>query len=219
MKPYSLFSWLERTWTRRWVLSLGLLMAAGAQAQTFASTETPDSFISKLTNHLLDVVKADPALRAGDIPKINALVNTQVMPHVNFERMTASAVGPMWRQATPAQRQQLTEEFKILLVRSYAGALAQIKDQKVVVKKPRYAATDTEVLVRTEVRGSAEPLPIEYRLEKTTAPGGWRIYNLNVLGVWLVETYRSQFGSIASANGLDGLITTLRSRNNQAAAK
>ena len=202
-------------WTQLVVVQCALLlMAPLAQAQALNAKDTPDAFIGKLSSHLLELVKADPALRAGDLVKINALVNDKVMPHVNFERMTASAVGPAWRQASPDQRKQLIEEFKGLLIRSYSGALSQVKDQKLVVKRSRFSPEDTEVVVRTEVVGGNEPIPIEYRLEKATDHvAGWRIFNLNVMGVWLVETYRSQFGPIINAKGVDGLIKTLHDRN------
>jgi phospholipid transport system substrate-binding protein len=138
-------------------------------------------------------------------------VDSKIMPNVNFQRMTASAVGPAWRQATPEQRQRLQQEFKVLLVRTYSGALAQISDEQVQMKPMRSAPTDTDVVVRSEIRGRGDPIQLEYRLEKTDT--GWKIYNLNVLGVWLVETYRSQFAQEINANGVDGLITSLAARN------
>ena len=210
-------SWspLERVAQSVRLLALCLSLAApGLHAQALNAKDAPDAFIAKLSNHLLDIVKADAGLRAGDLVKINALVNDKVAPHVNFERMTASAVGPAWRQATPEQRKQLIDEFKLLLVRSYSGALSQVKDQKLVVKRSRFSPEDPEVVIRTEIVGGPEPIPIEYRLEK--APdhvAGWRIFNFNVMGVWLVETYRSQFGQIISSKGVDGLIKTLHDRN------
>jgi phospholipid transport system substrate-binding protein len=141
-------------------------------------------------------------------------VDTRIMPHVNFQRMTASAVGPAWRQATPEQQKRLQEEFKILLVRTYAGALSQVSDQTVVMKPLRAAPEDKELIVRSEVRGSGDPIQLDYRLEKTPGEGsGWRIYNLNVLGVWLVETYKSQFSQEINAKGVDGLIDSLAARN------
>lgn len=202
-------------WARLWVVHAALLLVMPmALAQSLSAKDTPDAFIGKLSTHLLELVKSDPALRSGDIARINALVNDKVMPHVNFERMTASAVGPAWRQASPDQRKQLIEEFKGLLIRSYSGALSQVKDQRLVVKKSRFSTEDTEVVVRTEVVGGGEPIPIEYRLEKAADHvAGWRIFNLNVMGVWLVETYRSQFGPIINAKGVDGLIKTLHDRN------
>lgn len=179
-----------------------------------AAEEAPDAFIKRLSTEVLEVVKNDPAIKNGDVQRIGAVVDTRVMPHLNFQRMTASAVGPGWRQATPEQRQRLQEEFKQLLVRTYSGALTQIKDQTIQVKPMRSAEADTEVLVRTEIRGGPEPIQLDYRLEKTPGQGaGWKIYNLNVLGVWLVDTYRSQFAQEVNAKGIDGLIATLSERN------
>jgi len=146
--------------------------------------------------------------------KVVALVDSRIMPNVNFQRMTASAVGPAWRQATPDQQKRLQEEFKTLLVRTYAGALAQVSDQLITMKPLRIAPEDKEVLVRSEIKGSGESIQLDYRLEKTPGQGaGWRIYNLNVLGVWLVETYRSQFASEINTKGIDGLISALAERN------
>jgi phospholipid transport system substrate-binding protein len=140
------------------------------------------------------------------------------MPHLNFRRMTAAAVGPAWRQATPEQQGRLQEEFKALLIRTYAGAIAQVKDQTVQVKPMRGAADDNEVLVRSEIHGGPEPIQLDYRLEKTPGQGaGWKIYNLNVMGVWLVDTYRTQFAQEINARGVDGLIASLSQRNKPAA--
>ena len=153
-------------------------------------------------------------MRGGDIAKVGALVDTRIMPYVDFQRMTASAVGPGWRQATPEQQKRLQEEFKILLVRTYAGALSQISDQVIAMKPLRAAPEDKEVVVRSEVRGSGEPIQLDYRLEKTPGQGtGWRIFNINVMGVWLVETYKSQFAQEINAKGVDGLIESLAARN------
>ena len=146
--------------------------------------------------------------------RVVSLVDAKIMPNVNFQRMTASAVGPGWRQATPEQQKRLQEEFKTLLVRTYAGALAQVSDQVIAMKPLRAAADDNEVIVRTEVKGHGDPIQLDYRLEKTAGQGaGWKIYNLNVLGVWLVETYKSQFAQEINAKGIDGLITALADRN------
>lgn len=182
--------------------------------------EAPDEFIRRLTTELLETVKTDPALRAGDPQRLSVLVDQRVMPHLNFPRMTASAVGPAWRQASPEQRVRLQEEFKALLVRTYAGAVSQVKDHSVVVRPLRANPQDTEVLVRTEVKGGAEPVPIDYRLEKAgEAASGWRIYNLNVAGIWLVDTYRTQFSQEINAKGIDGLIAALADRNKGVARK
>jgi phospholipid transport system substrate-binding protein len=182
--------------------------------------EAPDEFIRRLTTELLETVKTDPALRSGDPQRLSQLVDQRVMPHLNFPRMTASAVGPAWRQASPEQRARLQEEFKALLVRTYSGAVSQVKDHTVVVRPLRANSQDTEVLVRTEVKGGAEPVPIDYRLEKAAeAASGWRIYNLNVAGIWLVDTYRTQFSQEINAKGIDGLIAALADRNKAVARK
>src|SRR5205814_10175301 len=157
-------------------------------------------------------------IQAGDVDKVMALVDAKVMPYVDFQRMTASAVGRYWRQATPDQQKRLQDEFKVLLVRTYSGALAQVKDQTVSLKPSRGNADDNEVVVRTEVRGSrSDPIQLDYRLEKT--PNGWKIYDVNVLGVWLVENYRNSFAQEIGAKGIDGLIAALTEKNKAAAAR
>jgi phospholipid transport system substrate-binding protein len=182
-----------------------------------ATEEAPDALIKRMSAEILDTIKKDPALRGGDVAKVNALVNEKVMPYVNFRRMTSAAVGPAWRTATPSQQQRLQDEFKALLVRTYSGALAQVGDQTVVVKPLRAAAGDKDVLVRTEVHGRGDPIQLDYRLENASGTG-WRIYNLNVLGVWLVETYRNQFAQEINARGIDGLIAALANRSKMPAA-
>jgi phospholipid transport system substrate-binding protein len=185
-----------------------------------AEDEAPDALIKRLSVDVLDSIKADKAIRAGDTERVVALVDTRIMPNVNFQRMTASAVGPAWRQATPEQQKRLQDEFKILLVRTYAGALAQVSDQTIAMKPLRAAPEDKEVVVRTEVRGRGDAIQLDYRLEKTPGVGaGWKIYNLNVLGVWLVETYRSQFSQQINAKGIDGLINALVEQNKANAKK
>ena len=195
-------------------LICGLGLALTLQSPVLAQ-EAPDVFMQRLSSDMLDTVRKDPALKAGDLQKIAALVDTRLVEHINFRRMTASAVGPAWRQATPEQQKRLIEEFKVLLMRSYSGALAQVKDNYTIVVKPvRAAPTDTELVVRSELRGGNEPVAIDYRLEKTPdTASGWRIYNFNLLGVWLVDNYRTQFSQEINAKGVDGLIATLAERN------
>lgn len=193
-------------------LMAGFMLAGGAFAQT--AEETPDALVKRLSTDVLETIKADKSIAMGDTAKVVSLVETKVMPHLNFERMTASAVGPTWRQATPEQKKRLQDEFKTLLVRTYSGALAQVSDQVITLKPFRAATEDKEVIVRTEIRGGGDPIQLDYRLEKTPGSGaGWKIYNLNVLGIWLVETYRSQFAQEINAKGIDGLITALAERN------
>jgi phospholipid transport system substrate-binding protein len=171
----------------------------------------PDALIVQMSTEVIDAVKADKVIQAGDVGKIIALVDSKVMPHVDFKRMTESAVGRNWKGATPEQQKRLQDEFKTLLVRSYAGALTQVKDQTVHLKRMRGKPEDSEVEVQTEVRGGGEPVRLDYRLEKTGE--GWKIYNVNVVGVWLVEQYRSVFNQKVSASGIDGLIAWLAERN------
>jgi phospholipid transport system substrate-binding protein len=148
------------------------------------------------------------------VGKIIQLVDAKLMPHVNFRRMTSLATGPAWRKATPEQQKRLQDEFKILLVRTYAGALSQITDQVVVVKPLRPGQDDKNLVVNTEVRGRGDPIQLDYRLERTPNEGaGWMIFDLNVLGIWLVENYRTQFTKEINAGGIDGLIASLAARN------
>jgi phospholipid transport system substrate-binding protein len=198
--------------------ALGLF--GGFMPQALAADEAPDAMIKRLSDEVLAAIKADKSIQAGDTNKVLALVDSKIMPNVDFKRMTAAAVGPAWRQATPEQQKRLQDEFKILLVRTYSGALAQVNDQTISLKPQRSSPTDTDVVVRTEVRGRGEPIELDYRLEKTPGQGtGWKIYNLNVLGVWLVETYRNQFAQEINTKGVDGLIATLAERNKTNAQK
>ena len=201
-------------------LATAAVVSFGLPLSVFAADEAPDALIKRLSTDVLNTVKSDKSIQRGDLSKVIALVDKTVMPNVNFRRMTAAAVGPGWRQATPEQQKRLQDEFKVLLVRTYAGALAQVSDQTVRIKPMRAAADDKDVLVRTEIVGKGDPIQLDYRLEKTPGEGaGWKIYNLNVLGVWLVETYRSQFAQEINAKGIDGLIDTLVARNKSNAAK
>ncbi|RYX97080.1 MAG: ABC transporter substrate-binding protein [Comamonadaceae bacterium] len=188
-------------------LSLALL----ATPFVSAAQEAPDALIKRVSAEVLDEIKADKAVQAGDYTKVIALVDAKIMPNVNFTRMTAATVGRNWRTATPEQQKRLQDEFKTLLVRTYSGALSQVKEHNVNVKPLRAAPGDTEVTVRTEVTGRGEPVQLDYRMEK--AASGWKIYDLNVLGVWLVETYRTQFAQEVSSGGVDGLIKSLAQRN------
>ena len=204
---------MNRRTMGRWAtatLTLALL-ASTPWAMAQSQDEAPDALIKRVSSDVLESIKADKAVQAGETSRVISLVDSKIIPHVNFVRMTAAAVGRNWRQATPEQQKRLQEEFKILLIRTYSGALAQVKDQSVSVKPLRAAAGETEIVVRTEVLGRGDPVQLDYRMEKTAT--GWKIYDLNVLGVWLVETYRTQFAQEISAKGVDGLITSLAQRN------
>ncbi|WP_234266205.1 MlaC/ttg2D family ABC transporter substrate-binding protein [Hydrogenophaga sp. NFH-34] len=191
-----------------------VVLAVAPLGYAVAADEAPDALIKRVSTEVLEAVKADAAIQKGDVSRISSLVDTKIMPNVNFTRMTSSAVGRFWRQATPEQQKQLQDEFKTLLLRTYSGALAEVKDQSLSFKPFRAAPNDTEVVVRSEVRGKGDPIQLDYRLEKTA--DGWKIYDLNVLGVWLVETYRAQFAQEINAKGIDGLIATLAQRNKSA---
>ncbi len=193
-------------------VSLGL--ASGAHAQAKA----PDAFVKEVSTDVLNAIKSDPSMKSGDVAKVTTFVDQKVLPHIDFERMTASAVGRYWRQATPDQQKRLQGEFKKLLVRTYSGALAQVtSDQSIEIKPMRPHAGDSEVVVRSEIRGKGDPVQLDYRLEKSGA--GWKIYDVNVLGVWLVENYRNSFAQEIGANGIEGLIGKLAERNKSLASK
>ena len=200
--------------------TLGRLAAAtlslavfGAQAQ---AAKAPDALIKEVSSDVLDAVKADKTIQSGDVRKVSMLVDQKVLPYVDFQRMTASAVGRYWRQATPEQQKRVQDEFKLLLVRTYSGALSQVTPEQSVELKPmRSQPTDDEVVVRTEIRGKGDPIQLDYRLAK--AGTSWKIYDVNVLGVWLVENYRNSFAQEIGANGIDGLIAKLAERNKAAA--
>jgi phospholipid transport system substrate-binding protein len=194
---------------------LSALALYAAVAAPALATVAPDALVRDLSTEIIEAVKADPAIQAGDVAKVIALVDAKVLPYLNFPRMTASAVGLPWRQATPEQKERLQAEFKLLLVRTYAGALAQVKDQTVQMKPFRASPGDTEVVVRTEVKGGGEPIQLDYRLEK--AGDSWKIYDVNVLGIWLVNQYKNSFGQEIKAGGIDGLIAKLAERNKAAA--
>ena len=201
-------------------LALAALVGAGlahgqavqAQGTASAALSAPDTLVKSLSEDVLDSIRKDPSLQAGDITRLNALVDEKVLPYVNFEKMTRLAVGRGWREATPEQRQALTREFRVLLMRTYAGAVSTARDYQVQMRPFRAEPTETDVTVRTQaVPARGEPIQLDYRLEKTGA--GWKIYDVNVLGVWLVENYRNTFASEVSRGGIDGLIKSLVERN------
>ena len=209
----------RRTLGRIAAALLATALGGGLAPLAHAADEAPDVLIKRLSDEVLNTIKTDKQIQAGDTNRILALVDSKIMPNVDFARMTAAAVGPAWRQATPEQKKRLQDEFKLLLVRTYSGALAQVNEQTISVKPLRSSPEDTEVVVRTEIRGRGDPIQLDYRLEKTPGQGsGWKIYNLNVLGVWMVETYRNQFAEVANTKGIDGLITALAERNRANAA-
>lgn len=191
-------------------LAASLSFIGNARAQS----EPPDALVKRASTDVLDAVKADPSIQAGDVGSIVALVNGKILPYFDFERMTESAAGPAWPTATPAQRKDLQEAFKTLLIRVYSGALAQARGRTIVVKPLRSAPTDRDVVVRTEVTGRGDPIELDFRLELENA--GWRIYDMDVGGVWLVDNYRSTFSQEIMNGGIDGLIAKLNEKNKAA---
>lgn len=209
--------------TRRSALSAAAAAAAwatfGAVPLAQAADMSPTDMIQTLANQVLQMIRSDQKLHAGNIQRITQVVDQVIMPNVDFARMTASAVGPGWRQATPQQRQELQQQFKTLLIHTYAGALKQVNQQRVDVKPLRFALKpdDREVTVNTLVVGTgSEPVQVDYRMER--APGseyGWRVYDLNIVGVWLVATYRPQFAQQVNNGGIPALIDALKKRNSE----
>lgn len=176
--------------------------------------EDPNALIGRLTNQAMEAIRNDPAIKAGEFKAVMNAVDRIVMPNVNFRRMVASGVGPAWRRATPAQQQQLQDQFKTLIVTTYSGALKNVNNQRVEVLPMRGKPAD-DAMVRTRIHtGNGEPIQVDYRLERTAGQGaGWKVYDLNVAGVWMVENYRTQFASVINTQGIDGLIQTLVDKN------
>lgn len=200
----------------RFLLLPAVLLAPNVQAQ--APDSAPDVLVRDLTASVLETIKADKSFTAGDVAKVQKLVDEKILPYVDFQKMTQLAVGRGWRSASPEQRATLTREFRTLLVRTYSGALAQVKDHQVQMRPFRAQPSDTDVLVRTSVVPSrGEPIQLDYRLEKQNS--AWKIYDVNVVGVWLVENYKTQFAGEISAGGIDGLIKSLTERNKALEAK
>ena len=201
----------------RGILAALLAMTLWGGAVQAADPQAPDALIKEVSTDVLESAKADKSIQSGDLQKVINLVDTKVMPHVNFQRMTIATVGSRhWNNATDEQKKRLLEEYKVLLMRTYAGALTLVKDQSVQVSPLRSAPTDNEVVVRTKVKGGSEPVQLDYRLEK--GEQGWKIYDVNVSGFWLTEQFRNSWAQEINANGLDGLIANLAKRNKSAAA-
>jgi phospholipid transport system substrate-binding protein len=181
-----------------------------------AQQEAPDVLIKRVSQEILDLAKTDKQIQAGNQQRIIEVVQNKVIPHVNFQRMTALAAGRFWREATPEQQAALTTEFRTLLIYTYSGAIAQVRNQVLEFKPMRAAAEDDEVEVRSMVlQPRGEPIQLNYRLEKTAA--GWKIYDVNILGAWLVETYKGTFSTEIGKSGIDGLIKALAERNKRLA--
>jgi phospholipid transport system substrate-binding protein len=193
-----------------------LLLSSAVFAQTPDQATAPDALIKMVVTDVMASVKADPDIQKGNIPKIVDLVEKKIVPYTDMRRTTEMAMGPNWKKASADQQNQLVMEFKNLLIRTYSGALSQLRDQTVQFKALRAAPDDKEVVVKTVVLGRGDPVPLDYRLEKTDK--GWKVYDMNIMGVWLVEAYRNQFSNQISQNGIDGLVKFLQDRNKQLAS-
>jgi len=194
------------------MLAVGLLPLAGHAV----AEENPQALVKRISAEVLDAAKSDKQIQAGNQKRVLDLVNAKILPYIDFQRMTALAAGRYWRQATPEQQAKLADEFRDLLVYTYSGALSQVRDQKLEFKPLRADPSDTEVIVRSQVvQPRGEPIQLNYRMEKVG--DGWKIYDINVLGAWLIETYKGNFASEISRNGIDGLIKTLQEKNKRLA--
>ncbi len=192
------------------VATLAALLALGAaQGQEM---KPPDVLVKEVTLEVVDLIAKDKEIRGGDRAKMIALINAKVIPHFNFVSMTALAMGQNWNKATPAQKARVTDEFKTLLVRTYASALASYSEQKFDFRPLRAKPTDTDVMVNVRVlQTGTQPVPIDYAMEKTAS--GWKVYDVMVGGVSLVANYRTEFGNIVRESGVDGLIKNLSAKN------
>lgn len=195
------------------VASLGLVQNVMAQA---VDASTPDGLIKFVVSDVMTSVKADKDIQAGNIPKIIALVEQKIVPYSDLDKTAQLAMGRNWSKATPEQQKQISAEFKMLLIRTYSGAISQIRDQTVIYKPFRASPDDQEVVVRTQVINKGEPIQLDYRLMKTAS--GWKVYDINVLGAWLIEAYRNQFNNQIGQNGIDGLVKFLQDRNRSLAS-
>ncbi|MBU3725131.1 MAG: ABC transporter substrate-binding protein [Burkholderiaceae bacterium] len=202
-----------RSLTAKIVLGISCwLMSVGLHAQT-----APDELIRSVSQGVLDEIKTDRSLQTGDIERLNLLVDKKVLPYVDFQRMTALAVGRNWRTASPDQQKMLMTEFRRLLLLTYSGAVRQVTDTTIQVRPMRSKPEDDEVIVRTQIlRPGTEAVQLDYRLQKS--PTGWKIFDMNVMGLWLVEHYRNQFTQVVGAGGIDGLIQSLRDKNQSLAS-
>ncbi|WP_353154147.1 ABC transporter substrate-binding protein [Herminiimonas fonticola] len=195
---------------------LSLALVAMTFAAYAAAQEAPDVLVKRISEEVMTIAKSDKEIQSGNSRRVQQVVEEKILPHVDFQRMTALAVGRHWRDATPDQQKQLTTEFRSLLMYTYSGAISQIRDQKLEYRPLRADPADTEVIVNTQViQPRGEPIQLSYRLAKS--PAGWKIYDVNVLGAWLVETYKGSFAAEISKSGIDGLIKTLVEKNKKLA--
>lgn len=190
---------------------LGVLLAVSTLAQ--AQDVAPDALAKKVTEEVIAIIKTDKDIQAGNTRKVLDLVEAKVLPNFNFTRMTRLAVGVPWRQATSAQQQSLTNEFRTLLVHTYTSAFTQYRDQVIEYRPLKLQSSDSEVVVRSVIKqtNGADPIDVNYSMEKTDQ--GWKVYDVAIAGVSLVQNYRSTFNAEIQKSGIDGLISTLAAKN------
>lgn len=197
------------------ILAFAVGFAGMSSAQAAVDTSTPDGLVRTITTDVMNTVKSDPALQSGDVNQIINLVNQKILPYTDFQRTTQLVMGRYWRQATPEQRQQIAEQFKLLLIRTYSGAISQVRNQQITYLPFRASPDATDVVVRTQVVNQGNQIELDYRLEKSGS--GWKVYDLNVLGAWLIQAYQQQFAEQIQRNGVQGLVQFLTARNQQLA--
>jgi phospholipid transport system substrate-binding protein len=200
------------------LIAVATMTLAGSAFAAAPANEAPDALVKRISAEVIDTAKADKEIQAGNQKRVMDLVESKILPYVDFQRMTALAAGKHWRDASPEQQKQLANEFRTLLIFTYSGALSQVKDETIEFKPLRADPADQEVEVRSTVKvAKGDPVTLNYRLAKS--PQGWKIFDINVLGAWLVETYKGTFSSEISKSGIDGLIKTLAERNKKLASK
>ena len=197
------------------LIASGLFLLSGFAFAQAPDQSTPDGLIKAVVSDVMTSIKADPEIQKGSIPRIVDLVEKKIVPYTDMRRTTEMAMGPNWKKASPEQQAQLVNEFKNLLIRTYSGALSQLRDQTIQFKPLRTAPDDKDVIVKTVIVGRGDPLSLDYRLEKTA--NGWKVYDMNIMGVWLVEAYRNQFSNQIGQSGVEGLVKFLQERNKQLA--
>lgn len=197
-----------------WLIPVMAFVTFTAAGSALAQAQSPDVLVKSTVDQVMAAAKSDPNIQKGDLGSITRLVEQKILPHADFTKTTQLAVGAGWRNASDAQKAELTKQFKDLLLYTYAGAIAQIRDQQVSYKPFRGQPSDTDAVVYTEVVNNGQPIELDYRLYKA-ANGEWKLYDLNVLGAWLIQTYRTQFAEQINKSGVDGLITFMKNRNQQ----
>jgi len=204
--------------TKNLLIALMISCCAAVLPATAAEVMSPDALAKSVTEEVLAVLRADKDIQAGNTKKVIELVENKVLPHFNFTRMTRLAVGANWRQASPEQQKVLTSEFRTLLVQTYAATLTAYRDQKVEFRPLRLQPTDTDVLVKTSIiQPAGKPVGVDYRMEKSD--GGWKVYDVVVADLSLVQNYRGTFNAEVQKGGIDGLIKALADKNKQLTAK